>query len=144
MNQAILKKMRIVSDLVCKVYGKDIDEYALHKSMSGDIRPRVIFTNKPDQSFCVAFIIKDNWVDIKRKMSKLVESDGICVVCFEKETKKFVEEFPTHDSNFCFNCCEVLCETCFDKLSTDACVVCRKGQDELNTYYLDSIHSSNK
>jgi hypothetical protein len=133
---SVPKKMRVISDLVCKVYDDELAEFMLMKTVEDDFRPRIIFKNKPEQMFSAMFIMKDNWCDIKRKMNKLVESDGICVVCFETETFEKMQggKFPVGDSKYCFNCCEMICEGCYDKLKTNECVVCRKDLGNMCDY----------
>lgn len=136
----INKKIEKVTDLLESVYVKDIKDIILQENDDLDITvPRVIFKNKPDQSFCIMFITKDTWADIKRKMNKLIESDGLCVVCFEKEIHpetnpcknkecdcKFKKDIPEKDSMYCFDCCEMLCFNCFETIRSCYCPVCRK------------------
>ena len=147
MNQEQLKKkIDKVLDLIIAVYKEHLNKVFVSKR-DGCIVPRVIFKNKPEQSFCIGFITKDTWTDIKRKMSKLIESDGICVVCFEKETYNNVrcddkkcdckyKEIPEIDSLSCLECCEMYCFECFDRMKGVKCPVCRASYNDKLKYYL--------
>ena len=80
--------------------------------------------------------MKDTWAEIKRKMDKLIESDGVCVVCFDKEISECEEGcskackckikfIPAKDCLYCLDCCELLCLKCFENMTTVKCPVCR-------------------
>jgi hypothetical protein len=130
------KKIDIVAKLLMTKY-KD----QLEKVMPSGVNTLLaIFKNKPDQLFELQFPAFDTWDQIKRKMDKLMESDGICVVCCEPEKPKKTErkvrcgkgcecgktvvnfERPT---GICATCCEMLCKSCWGQMYTTKCPVCR-------------------
>ena len=130
------KKLLVVAKLLAQRYEGKIDLKVSPKTKAMCVR----FENKPDQEFVLTFPAFDTWDEIKRKMDKLVESDGICVVCCEmekpKKTRKRVKceggcdcikyavsfELPV---GYCQTCCEMLCKSCWEKMTTNKCPVCR-------------------
>jgi len=136
MDEKQLKKMTLVSELVANVYKDHISQFALHDS-DGIYYPRVIFKNKLDQAFALTFMMKDTWVDIKRKVEKLIESDGICVVCFEKEKYRISPkvDYPKCDTTYCPHCCELTCVSCIRTMKGNDCPVCRKDMEEVFNHY---------
>jgi len=84
----------------------------------------ITFVNKPNQPVRVQFLLCETWNVIKARVQKLQDSDGICVVCFEKE-----EETISRSSCFCQTCCEFLCMSCLEKharaFKRTNCPVCR-------------------
>jgi hypothetical protein len=83
----------------------------------------ITFHNKPTQTIKVYFLLLETWNVLKARFQKLQDSDGICVVCFEKEENK--EGY----SYTCNTCCEFICVSCVtDNLNTrneQNCPVCR-------------------
>jgi len=144
-----IRKSHIVGDLLAKTYGKHfsaIQSYTNDDETKGWLE--VIFTNKPGQKVKLLFIGIDTWDKIKNKVQKLIDSDGICVVCCEKEKgkKKLVKrpcegcdcghtetvlEIEGH-THICYSCCEYICKDCVHKNKDWKCMVCRQC---INKYY---------
>ena len=97
-----------------------------------------VFANKPDQPIQIQFAGIDTWDKCKSKFAKLLASDGICVVCCEKEkgkTKLFNEPCCTSTNwvrrvvdtaRFCQSCCEFVCQQCVVSMRGSRCAVCRQ------------------
>jgi hypothetical protein len=83
----------------------------------------ITFHNKPTQQVKVRFLLLETWNVIKARIQKLQDSDGICVVCFEKE------ENGEGCSFTCDTCCEFICVSCvkdnFQTRGDQNCPVCR-------------------
>lgn len=143
------KKLTIVSKLLLEKYKDQLEDV-----MCDDNKTlMVIFRNKPDQIFNLQFPAFDTWDQIKRKMDKLMESDGICVVCCEMERTLKREEVPcrtkgctckqtrvscTRPTGYCGTCCEMLCKTCWSQMTTMRCPVCRSCS-ALYRHKLDNV-----
>jgi len=84
----------------------------------------ITFVNKPNQPVRVQFLLCETWNVIKARVQKLQDSDGICVVCFEKEENK-----TGGCSHSCDTCCEFICVPCMkENVQTRGdtnCPVCR-------------------
>jgi hypothetical protein len=108
--------------------------YGVHHSPPG--RVKMIIHNKPDQMLLLDFIPFDTWNVIKNKVEKLVNSDGICVVCMEREKgiKKIEKRRCGNNKNreiltpswICDSCCEFVCKKCCMAMEGNKCPVCRK------------------
>jgi hypothetical protein len=95
------KRATVITKLMRKTFDKDITDIGLTEN--GLL---VIFTNKPKQPVMCCFPLVDTWDKIKVKIQKLIDSDGVCVVCFKKEKLKHLAV------NTCDTCCEFICEEC--------------------------------
>jgi len=103
----------------------------------------VILKNKIQQKIQIEFLCQDPWNKIKAKVQKLIDADGVCVVCMEKEKGKRkkssccmscprgIRESITTYTSVCQSCCEYVCVPCFNKLKDTKCPVCRQC---LNSY----------
>ena len=137
------KKNIIVATLLEKTLDKSLHTIRSLSSPSSPARAilEIIFMNKPDQEVLIKFAPFDTWDKIKKKFQKLIESDGICVVCCEKEKgKKKIITRPCIDcdcghtnksveidaySHICQTCCEYVCMSCMTKCDDYTCPVCR-------------------
>jgi len=123
------KKADVVAKLLIKTYEKDIEvlNIVIYK---GDVFVETIFTNKPDQMMVLKFIPFDTWDKIKNKIKKLIDSDGLCVVCCEKKNNQKTEIPGVGISDICQTCCEYQCWDCikenFKHSSGFRCMVCRQ------------------
>jgi hypothetical protein len=124
------KKLSVVSSLLKAKY-----EILVEAGDAGMLE--CIWKNKPDQVLEIQFTAFDTWDKIKRKMDKLKDSDGICVVCCEQEnsgrkeikvrTKGYCTTTTTFESyvRICNSCCEFVCKSCVMKMDGVKCPVCR-------------------
>jgi hypothetical protein len=98
----------------------------------------LIFKNKIQQKVSIEFLCQDPWDKIKAKVQKLIDADGVCVVCMEKEKgerkktsccmgcpRGIRESIKTY-THLCQSCCEYVCAPCFEKLKDTKCPVCRQ------------------
>jgi hypothetical protein len=95
------KRAMVIAKLMRKTFDKDIIDVGL--SENGLL---VKFTNKPKQPVMCCFPLVDTWDKIKIKIQKLIDSDGVCVVCFKKE--KLIQLAVMT----CDMCCEFICTDC--------------------------------
>jgi len=139
---SILQKTRIVGDLLMRTYGDHITSLYISSMKRETGRLEVIFKNKPDQKVPLQFAGIDTWDKIKNKIQKLIDSDGICVVCCEKQKgKKKIVKRPCIGCNcghmenaieidgqteVCQSCCEYVCLSCIQKNDQWRCAVCRQ------------------
>ena len=140
---SVFKKIVIVGNLIAKTYASDVSfirSYSSEDDTQG--RMEIIFTNKPDQKVSLLFVGFDTWDKIKKKIQKLIDSDGICVVGCEKQKgrKKLVKQ-PCKGcpcghmetvleidgkTDICQSCCEYICRDCVAKNHDWKCMVCRQ------------------
>lgn len=131
------KKTMTIKNLLMKVYGNKIKYFICDK----DTGMLLIQINK-DQVVNLEFAGFDTWDKIKSKVEKLLKSDGICVVCMEKEKgkKKMIkccddihcssrELRIITTSYMCSGCCELLCFPCYRIMNNMKCPVCRQCLD---------------
>ena len=124
-----MKRNGTIAKLLVDEFGKD--SFYTISSTQGPLK--VVFTNKPKQEQWLFFTPFDTWNKIKSKVSKLLHSDGICVVCLEKEESNsymttvdnVIRRFTTY-VNICSTCCEFVCMTCFKAQNGTRCPVCRQ------------------
>jgi hypothetical protein len=138
-----IQKARIVAELIGRTYGDHIASLKNFRNNEQTMgRLEVIFQNKPDQKVVLLFTGIDTWDKIKNKIQKLIDSDGICVVCCEKQKgKKKIVKRPCngcdcgHTENvieidgyteICQSCCEYVCLPCLQKNGQWKCAVCRQ------------------
>ena len=95
------KRAMVIVKLMYKTFAKDITDIGLAEN--GLL---VVLTNKPKQPVMCCFLLVDTWDKIKIKIQKLIDSDGVCVVCFKKEKLRKVAV------NTCDTCCEFICAEC--------------------------------
>jgi hypothetical protein len=106
---------------ICKLLVKTFD--VIHvKGAQDRYDVEITFRNKPTQPVRVRFLFFETWNVIKARVQKLQDSDGICIVCFEKEEGE-------GNSNACDTCGEFLCTSCieanFNTRGDEKCPVCR-------------------
>jgi hypothetical protein len=138
MYDGYYKKAMVVNDLIYKLYGDKLLKLATTPGGFTDI----IFKNKPDQRLRLSFTCMDTWDKIKQKFAKLMESDGICVVCceMEKGRKKMVKR-PCQDcdcghtervveidslTSICQSCTDYVCCKCINTMDGLKCPICRE------------------
>jgi len=148
LKSTMSKKLTVITKLLEQRYEDEIYITCISDILHCD------FKNKPDQILQLQFAAFDTWDQIKRKMDKLKESDGICVVCceMEKPKKKIVKVpcphgckcgktilVPEYPAGICNSCSEFICRSCWNKMGSNKCPVCRVC---LGTYKhkLDTIH----
>jgi len=124
------KKASVVANLLIKTYEKDIETLNVI-TYKEEVFVEVVFTNKPDQMRVLRFIPFDTWDKIKNKIEKLIDSDGLCVVCCEKKKKNRTTGIPgVGMSDICQTCCEYQCYDCIKENLKHPngfrCMVCRQ------------------
>ena len=128
---------------VAKLLSQAYPEKTFLKLIAYPFGLEMVIHNKPDQKIVLAFTIFDTWNKIKSKVEKLVSSDGICVVCCEKEKGKktmvrekccdtphckstIVKVEIEGRTGICPNCCEYLCRNCYESQQGMKCPICRQ------------------
>lgn len=111
------KKAKVLVNLIISTYKKEIYELKLYGNKEF-IDLKITLSNELRD---VRFFIgeKDTWNTIKVRLNKIVTSDFVCIVCFEKKQ---------HHS-FCSTCAEPLCLDCHTTIHIDnaKCVVCKQS-----------------
>jgi hypothetical protein len=115
-KEKYLQKGEVVENLFKKIYANKIIKVEGHSN--GGIW--CVFSNKPQQDVLLQFIMFDTWDKIKNKVNKLIESDGICAVCYEMEKPE-----KGKCVGICNSCCEYVCKDCVRKMDGVRCPVCR-------------------
>jgi hypothetical protein len=141
------KKANTVFKLLKATYGDSIKHIAID-----DDTAIVSIQFNPDQLIVLDFVLFDTWDKIKSKVQKLIDSDGICVVCMEQEKgkKKMIKcacgcgerkVVPHFVSRTCSSCCEFVCESCRTKMNGNKCPVCRVCIDRyMHIYNREGCH----
>ena len=130
---ALRKRTTAIAKLIKQIYGNKIQRMFRYTN-TGAIFMQI---NK-HQLISLDFAFFDTWDKIKSKVEKLLKSDGICVVCMEKEKGKKANRPCCNDkhcteqtvvdtvSYICGGCCEFLCLSCYQKMNNHKCPVCRQ------------------
>jgi hypothetical protein len=124
MNTVDHKKTSLVADLLRKEFESVINWVKIGINSDEVFFIAVEFKTKIQVNF--KFALYNTWNDIKRKVKKLSESDGICVVCFEQEKVKKHKQGYMHFPTICGSCCEYICRDCFTSAQSHKCPVCRE------------------
>jgi hypothetical protein len=115
------KKIKEIDDLIAKIYNNDLIEIGYYGE--SDVYFFITFKNKPDQIIGLKNLHLFTWNIIKSKIEKLIKSDVVCVVCFEKSIDKA--------TIFCPKCCEFQCHSCFMSQTGSLCPVCRSDRNDM-------------